>query len=496
MFMSKKIIEHIMKLLMNVLTYFLLLFILIFSSCTGSRDESNQPESPNIVLILADDMGYGDPGSYNSQSKIPTPHIDNLANHGIMFTDAHSPGAWCVPSRYGLLTGRYPGRVKMNWTEQALLDKDQETLATMLKRNGYATACIGKWHLGYDNLNWDNPEEIDTLRGGPDEHGFDYFYGMHASLDIPPYFYIENNIAVQPPTGWVDDNQSEDATTPISGAFWREGRMSPDFSHEEVLPAFTEKAQGFIEQHVAGKTNAPFFLYFPLTAPHTPWLPKSDWEGESEAGEYGDFVMQVDEVVGQIKNTLMEQGIENNTLIIFTSDNGPVWFERDVNKFNHQSTDGLKGMKLDYWEGGSRIPFIASWPGKIPEKQVSDHLLCFTDLMATFAAIVGDTLNGSFDSYNQWAVMTGNQTEGTVRNELIIQDKIYRESNWKYIHGTGLGVLSRKFDPDSIYLDALNNEGELYNLEDDPQEQTNLFHQHQSKADSMKQRMNQILSTK
>lgn len=488
--MNRTNVKSITQINIKITTLSLILVFTLFS-CTKKQPVSH----PNIVFILADDMGYGDPSCYNPESKINTPNIDDLANHGIMFTDAHSPGAWCVPSRYGLLTGRYPGRVQMNWTERALIEDNQETLATLLKRHGYATACIGKWHLGFDNLNWEHPEHMNELQGGPVEHGFDYFFGLHASLDIPPYFYTENNQVVRAPTDSVKDNQSPDPTSEISGAFWRGGKSAPGFKHKDVLDELTAKATQFMRQQQEKSPEQPFFLYFPLTAPHTPWLPSEKYQGKSAAGEYGDFVIQVDDVLGSIMNTLDELQLKENTLVIFTSDNGPVWFEADIRKYGHDSKNGLKGMKIDMWEGGSRIPFIASWPGNIPEGTRSGQLLCFTDMMATFGAIVDDSLNlNEYDSHNFLPVFLNPDLELTVRNELLIQNKIYRDGSWKYIDGSGLGILSKRFDPDSIYLDEMNNEGELYNLDKDVNETNNLFNSEQEKVSEMKKRMEQILN--
>lgn len=422
-------------------------------------------------------MGYGDARCYNPSSKIPTPNIDALAAMGMIFLDAHAPAAWCVPSRYGLMTGTYPARAKMDWKERSLIGSAQETLATLLKRNGYNTACIGKWHLGFDNLNWENPEENVFLSGGPIEKGFDYFFGMHASLDIPPYFYIENNRLVEKATSSVDDNESKGATSAISGAFWRKGASAPNFKHEEVLEMFESKAQSFIDNHIESNTENPFFLYLPLTAPHTPWLPKENYKGKSGAGEYGDFVMQVDQTVGNMLALLKEHGLSENTIVIFSSDNGPVWFERDIEKFEHDSKAGLKGMKIDQWEGGSRIPFIFSWPNRIPKGAKSNQLLCFTDMLATFAALIGDTtLNkNNFDSHDMSPALLNRDYSKPIRRELLVGDKIYRKDNFKLITGSGLGGLSRTYDPDSIYLHEEGNRGELYDVSKDIAESNNLF---------------------
>ena len=465
----------------------------VFSCGRTGPDTSSKP---NIVFILADDMGYGDPQCYNPDSRIPTPNIDRLASDGMMFRDAHSAGAWCVPARYGLMTGQYPGRVQLNWQERSLVQPNQETLATMLKRNGYHTACIGKWHLGFDNINWDEPEKNDTLTGGPVERGFDYFFGMHASLDIPPYFYIENDRLVEKATSMVEDNASADATTAISGAFWRGGACSPGFKHHEVLDVFLDKAKNFVTHHLETKKEEPFFLYFPLTAPHTPWLPKDEFVNKSGAGEYGDFTMQVDHLLGQVRKMLDEKGLTQNTLVVFSTDNGPVWFGEDIDKFGHDAKGGLKGMKVDLWEGGSRVPFIISWPDKVPVGTQSDQLLGFTDMMATFASVVGDKTfdNTGFDSYDLSPALFNESYSTPIRRELVLQEKVFRKDNYKLIMGTGLGILSKRFDNEGIYLSEEKNEGELYDLKNDLQETNNLYQKEPERVQQMKSEFEDIMA--
>ncbi|RMG38031.1 MAG: arylsulfatase, partial [Planctomycetota bacterium] len=246
---------------------------------------------PHVVLILVDDMGYGDPRCFNPQSKIPTPNIDRLAREGIRFTDAHAPGPLCHVSRYGLLTGTYPFRARVGqWAQRPVIEADQETIATLARRAGYATAMVGKWHLGLHEHGYDRP-----LRGGPVDRGFDSFFGIRASTDIPPYFYIRNDRAVQPPTGRIEENHTP-GWSPIQGAFWRAGGIAPDFKHEEVLPRFTDEAIAVIRQHAAGTQSGrqPLFLYLAYPAPHTPWLPDQRFRGSSGAGLYGDFAAMVD----------------------------------------------------------------------------------------------------------------------------------------------------------------------------------------------------------
>ncbi len=455
------------------------LILLFVAACNQKpAQEAEKPQNPNIVIIFADDMGYGDAGCYNPESNIPTPHIDQIAQNGVRFTDAHAPGAWCVPSRYGLLTGQYPARTKLNWKERSLIDETTPTLASLLKENGYYNSMIGKWHLGFDDVDWDNVQANQNMKGGPVERGFDEFFGMHASLDIPPYFYIENGRPVAPPTDSIGDNQSEDATTTISGAFWRGGKMAPGFRHEEVLPTFSQKASNFLEEHQQNRADEPFFLYLALTAPHTPWLPTAEFEGKTQVGEYGDFMAQVDGVVGTVKQKLEALGLDENTLLIFTSDNGPVWFAEDVEKFGHRATGPLRGMKIDLWEGGHRVPFVAQWPGKIPAGTVRDDLFCFTDLMATFAAITNDSLpeNAGQDSYNMLPAFLNETLSQPIRNELVTQDRTVRVGEWKLIQGSPVGVLTKNFG------NAQAEDGALYNLDNDLAETNNLYEENPEKV--------------
>ena len=470
---------------------FLYLCFLLFACSPPDESTEKQVSAadarPNILFILADDMGYGDPQCYNPDSKIHTPNIDRLAAEGVRFTDAHSPGPWCVPSRYGLLTGQYPIRAQLNWQERALIDPQQLTLASMLRRNGYRTACVGKWHLGFDGVDdWATFSSDQVLPGGPVDRGFDTFFGMYASLDIPPYFYIEGNRPVLPPTETVAAHQSEDATTTISGAFWRAGNIAPGFAFEGVLPTFTRKAIAFLDSHQQADSAQPFFLYLPLTAPHTPWVPTEAFEGKSVVGEYGDFTMQVDDVVGQLLQALEANGQLDNTLVIFASDNGPVWFEADVEQYNHRSVANLRGMKVDSWEGGHRIPFVARWPGQIPAGTVRHDLLCFTDMLATMATAVGDSLPEAdrLDSYNLLPAFRNETLAQPIRQELIIGEQVVRQGDWKLIVGGGEGGLHRLYGRGASEAPA-DPPHELYNLRDDLAETNNLYETNTEKAEAL-----------
>jgi len=442
--------------------------LLIGAGCNSSEQE--QPDHPNIIFILADDMGYGDAHCYNPSSMIPTPNIDRLAAEGMRFTNAHSPGSWCVPSRYGLLTGQYPIRRDMSLQkEKSLIDAGQPTIASVLKTHGYYTICIGKWHLGFDNFLNSNFKQ--PLTGGPIDHGFDYFFGMHASLDIPPYFYIENDRAVEPPTDSIKASHSDDWTR-IQGAFWRAGRIAPDFVHEQVLPTFVNKSKELI---AAQRGNQPFLLYLALSGPHTPWLPEKKFTNKSRAGLYGDFVVQIDQVVGEILQELDDLDLAGNTLIFFSSDNGPVWYPQDEKRFKHESNGMLRGMKADLLEGGHRMPFIARWPGKIKPGSVSDEVICFTDMLATFSALVNDTLSGSYthDSYNLLPVLRSEPYPQPLHKETIVMNHVIFQDKWKLIEGSGYGGLHFLFSKEGKPVEKYA--GELYDILSDPGEQHNLY---------------------
>ncbi len=426
---------------------------------------------PNIVFILVDDMGYGDPGCYNPDSKIPTPNIDSLARAGMRFTDAHAPGPLCHMSRYGLLTGRYPFRTDVTpWRERPLIDDDQVTMASILQTQGYQTAMVGKWHLGFQENGYENP-----LPGGPVDRGFDSYFGIRASTDIPPYFYIRDNHAVQPPTNHIAANNS-DGWTPIQGAFWREGGIAPDLALKDVLPRFTDEAIAVIE-----KTNRqkPLMLYLAYPAPHTPWLPAPEFAGKSGAGMYGDFLMMVDAQIGRVLQALDRAGLSEDTLLIFSSDNGPVWYDTDTQRFSHDSTGGLRGMKGDAWESGHRMPFIVRWPGKVAPDTKSAQTICFTDVLATFADVTDKSLpdGAGSDSVSFLPVLLGSQPEATpLRDSLVLYSArhymIVRKGPWKLITGLGSGGFSK---PSEIAPTDDGPEGQLYNLDADPGEAHNLY---------------------
>ncbi len=447
--------------------------------------QHTQQQKPNIVVILADDLGYGDLGVYNSDSKIPTPNMDAIAKQGIRFTDAHTPSAVCTPTRYGLLTGRYAWRSRLKrgvlfGESPALIEQGRMTIQSMLQDKGYTTAGIGKWHLGLGTGIGNNgkTDYSQALNPGPISSGFDYYFGIPASLDMPPYLYFENEQAVEAPTEQV----SRGKLARYGGkGFWREGAIAPEFSHLEVLPTLANKAEAYIVER-GKQPQQPFFLYMPLPSPHTPWVPKAEFIGKSNAGVYGDFVHQSDDVIGRITKALKNNGLADNTLVIVTSDNGSHWKTSDIEEFNHLANANWRGMKADIYEGGHRVPFIASWPKNIPEGSISDENLSLVDLLATFAAIVESDLpdNAAEDSYNQLATLTGNKTQQNIREATVYHAVggmfAIQKGPWKYIQGQTSGGFGSKAQRRKL-LKANPNlpAGQLYNLASDPSESTNLY---------------------
>ena len=446
----------------------------LWTHAIDAREAEKTNQVPNIVIILADDMGYGDPGCNNADSRIPTPNIDSLARAGMRFTDAHAPGPLCHMSRYGLMTGRYPFRTDVSrWPKHPLIDADQMTIASLLKSHGYHTAMVGKWHLGFHENGYENP-----LPGGPVDRGFDTYFGIRASTDIPPYFYIRGNRAVEPPTDTIAASNSQ-GWSPIQGAFWRAGGIAPNLKLENVLPEFTDEAVQVIEKHAHGNDNAPLMLYLAYPAPHTPWLPSKKFKDSSGAGMYGDFTVMVDAMIGRVLQAIDDAKMTDDTLVIFSSDNGPVWFDVDVERFDHDSAGGLRGMKADAWEAGHRMPFLVRWPGHVKPGSVSRQTICFTDLLATFAELVGTELphDAGPDSFSFLPTLLGKQPEETpVRDSLAVVSgngtMTIRSGPWKLITSLGSGGFSK---PRRVKPTPDGPQGQLYNLHNDLAESTNLY---------------------
>lgn len=478
-------------------------YLLIFSlglicSCIQKQNEEKPALPPNIIYILADDLGYGDLKSLNPKSKIPTPNMDRLVAAGVHFTDAHSNSAVCTPTRYGILTGRYAFRSSLKegvlWGYSAsLIEPGRETAGTFLKKNGYQTACIGKWHLGLDwakkdsskaieDIQWnksvsrdynDNVDYTKRVGGGPSDHGFDYSLIIPASLDMDPYCYIRNGQVIKAPTSFTE---GKDQQTEGRGVFWRAGKVSLNFDFYKVLPTFIDTACNYINTHANGQS--PFFMYLPLPSPHTPWLPTKEYEGKSGAGRYGDYVYMVDDMIGKVLKTVKEKGIEENTLIIVTSDNGSDWRPTDIEQWNHRANYIYKGRKADIYEAGHRVPFIARWTGVIPAGLQSNQTMCTTDLMATLSGMLNRPLpDGSAeDSYNLWPAFTGKSVLSPIREATVHHslDGFFsiRKGKWKYTSKLGSGGFT---DPKIITPKDGEAPSTLYDIEKDPREQHNLY---------------------
>ncbi|MBL8208639.1 MAG: arylsulfatase [Blastocatellia bacterium] len=469
-----------------------------------------QSQRPNIVIILADDLGYGDVKSFNPNSKIPTPHLDKLAREGLRFTDAHSPSSVCTPTRYGLLTGRYPWRSRLKAgvlppLGLPLIEAGRLTLPAMLKQQGYATAIVGKWHLGWDWATMDGKPAAITPNGlsnvnfakpvanGPLTRGFDYFYGVDIP-NFPPYVFIENDRTIGTPTEAIPTNNPD---------INRKGPMMKGWDPVKILPAITDRAVRYVEEHA--KASQPFFLYFALTSPHYPVVPTPEFMGKSQAGVYGDFVVQTDAAIDAVMKALQRAGADKNTLVIFTSDNGPevasevkIGAYARIQQSQHASMANWRGVKRDAWEGGHRVPFIARWPGKIPAGKTNRSLIGHSDLMASIAALTGFTLpsDAAPDSFNQLPALLKNKT--TNRGELVYHEHnghlALRQGDWVFIDSStcGDGNKEPEWFRQARGLHHCAGPGALYNLKTDPTQSKNLYNSRSDKAREMKARLDQI----
>ena len=459
------------------------------SSCALASDVNIK--RPNIIYILADDLGIGDVQAFNPVGKITTPNIDQLAAEGMRFTDAHSGSAVCTPTRYGVLTGRYAWRTRLQsgvcWGYSLpLIAEGRLTVASMLQRQGYNTACVGKWHLGlkwalHDPQQvpsddpqhpWDNIDFAKPISVGPNQVGFDYFFGISASLDMHPHVYIENARVTDVPNKIIPRSDGK--------KFWRAGPVGDDFKHVDVLDQLTERAVEFINRQ---NGDRPFFLYFPLTAPHKPIIPTSKFENRSGLNEWGDFVMQVDWTVGQVIQAVDAQGLAANTLFIVTSDNGATPgadFALLGNK-GHDPSHHFRGHKADIFEGGHRVAFVARWPAVIESGTTSDETICHTDLLATAADITGFELpaDAGEDSVSLLPLM--NQTAKSAVREATVHHSVngsfaIRQGKWKLCFCPGSGGWSDPRPP-RARRDALPGV-QLFDLATDIAETSNLQDRH------------------
>jgi len=475
-----------MKLILAVLAAFLV------ASCTSTQPLS---QAPNIIYILADDLGYGDLSCLNKDSKIKTPYLDSMAKEGMYFTDAHSNSSVCTPTRYGVITGRYAWRSRLKkgvlgGASNHLINPDRLTVAGLLQKQGYHTAMIGKWHLGWDftfknskasNGIGFNPktQTIDyskPVNFGPNANGFDYYYAHCGSLDMAPYVYVENGKVTAAPNRVTENKDYK--------GFWRKGPTGSDFEHIDVLPNFINRACKYIDERA--QTKKPFFLYLPLPAPHTPILPIDKFKGKSGTNEYGDFVQQVDWHVHQVLESLKKNGIKDNTIVIFTSDNGcsPRADFEELTEIGHKPSHIYRGHKADIYEGGHRVPFIVHWPAKIKPGTVSNETICLTDLMATAADINDAEVpdNSAEDSVSFLPALLGKGVklrEATVHHSINGSFAI-RKDNWKLILCPGSGGWSSPRPKEAFGGDLPLIQ--LFDLAKDPAEQKNLYKQNPAKV--------------
>jgi arylsulfatase A-like enzyme len=436
-------------------------------------------ERPNIIFIFADDMGVGDVS--HTTGLAPTPHLDRLAAEGMRFTDAHTSSAVCTPSRYSALTGRYNWRTRLTAHvfsdphKAPLIEPGEPTVASLLKDNGYHTACIGKWHLGIQwqlKENYNSTKERNSRFGWdidfskpalitPTSHGFDSFYGIAASLDMPPYLFIDNEKAV--------------VTELVAKKGGRSGPMDAEFHFDGVLQRLAEKSVAYIDERANEKK--PFFLYLPLTSPHTPIVPSSAWKGKSGLGKYGDFLMETDWVVGEVLAALDKHGLADNTLVLFSTDNGcsPAANIPNLVKQGHRPSGDYRGNKADIYDGGHRVPFIVRWPAQVKPGSVTDRLTCLTDFTRTCSDILGVELadNAGVDSVSFLPTLKDpSKTERTaVVHHSINGSFAIRQGDWKLVLCKGSGGWSAP-KPGDAPADA--PAVQLFNLAEDIGETNNL----------------------
>lgn len=485
----------------------------VFFACAFPSDlaiAKTEGRRPNVIIILCDDLGWGDVRCFNPDGKIPTPTFDRIAAEGTKFTDAHSSSAVCTPSRYSLLTGRYNWRSSLqagvlNGTSPSLIETGRDTLASFMKRAGFRTACIGKWHLG---LNWAARDDktakakglaVDytlPFSNGPTSLGFDTFFGISASLDMPPYVYLSQDRTTALPTEtrdfpWIAPGNTSKRT--------RTGPAAPKFEAADVLADFTKHAIDFIREAAPeSKKGCPFFLYLPLASPHTPILPLNEWQGRSRLNSYGDFVMQTDAAIGQILAALDESGQRNDTLLIVTSDNGcsPAAEMTQMIELGHKPCADWRGAKADIYEGGHRVPFIVSWPGHVKSGATSRTLIGLQDCFATIAEILGEHYSdrAAEDSVSFLPALMGKSaaTRDNLVHHSINGSFAIRQGDWKLVLCPGSGGWSfpRPDQDDTSSMPRM----QLFDLASDPQEKRNLQASHPQRIAEMTTLLERIVS--
>lgn len=491
------------------------LWVIAFIAIAGYAKAVPPKALPNIVVILADDLGYGDVSSYNpTRGKIPTPQIDRIASGGMRFLDAHSASGCCSPTRYSLLTGRYHWRTRLQggivgvW-EKPLIAKERLTIAGLAKQHGYATACVGKWHLGWD---WSiseqerqslknfggqaggggkvkteaTKEQVEvwkeifsrTIQGGPTSRGFDTYFGTDVP-NWPPYCFIENDRCVGIPSVLLPASALKKNQASLQGP------ALPQWELDAILPALADRACSVIKQQA--QTQKPFLLYLPLTSPHTPIAVSKEWQGKSSIEHpYADFVMQTDAVVGRILDAIEEAKVADNTMVIFTSDNGCASYigVKELEAKGHFPSGPLHGYKADAWEGGHRVPFIVRWPNNVAPNTTCQQTICSVDLMATIAEVLGVKLpdDAGEDSVSLLPLLRG---EDRPIHEAVVHQSCpgvlaIRSGPWKLIFGPGTGKVD-------------NSKRLLYNLADDLGESKDLSMEHPEKVNELTNLMRRLI---
>ncbi len=496
------------RLIITLVCCFMLMSI-IESAELSAADQSPRP---NVVIILADDMGLGDVTALNRQSRIPTPHLDKLARQGLVFTDAHAAGSYCVPSRYGLLTGRYMWRTRLgsggNLANFAgtLIEPGRKTVANLMQDAGYQTGLVGKWHQGLDwklhdesereqirvDPNYQNFKNIDFAAPaikGPKDFGFAYSFGTAGSAEMNPAAWIENNRVTVIPTLTTEQAKK------IHGEwFGRDDNIIAEgYTMDRLVPTLSNKACEFVETAVRSKPDQPFFLYYAMTTPHNPIVPNQEFVGKSKAGTYGDFVVELDHHVGRLLSKLDELGIADNTLLFFTSDNGPVdrtrgysqrWVRGDTQIYGHDSTGDCSGWKGGLEEGAHRVPFIVRWPAIIKPGEECATTIVFNDVLPTLAEMMNVKLdsNTAEDGVSFYPALTGASRPVSFHKALI-----HNHHNGTFAVRQGAFKLIIK-GPKTVeeVLDArVPVKYQLYDLDKDIAESTDVSAKHPEKVKQM-----------
>jgi len=509
---------------MKNLRHWFLLLIFVFGFLFSSDRAGGNEKLPNVLIIYADDLGYGDVSCYNDQSKVKTRFIDQLASEGMRFTDAHSAATVCTPSRYSLLTGRYAfrlpnhGRVFAGIGGPNLIDPDRISMAQMLKDSGYATACFGKWHIGmtfYDEdgkpINKGGLEPVTRIdysrkiTGSPIHRGFDHFFGTPACPTTDWFYaFVDGDSVPNPPKKLLD--KSNLPKHPYSRDN-RRGWIADDFDLETVDLVFLEKSQRFLREHVRKTPDKPFFLFHSMQAVHLPSFPAKQFQGKTKAGPHGDFIFEMDHIVGQLLGTLDELEVAENTIVIFTSDNGPEVLSVCHMRADHDH-DGSRpwrGMKRDTWEAGHRVPMVVRWPGRIKANSTSNQLMCQTDLMATLANIVDYKMPNDCgeDSFDFSPVFLGKKADKDPIRENIIHQGFagdrklgIRMGSWKLLNHRGSGgnnyARSAQLKPYILPDNAPDAPYQLFDLENDPGETENLYEKHPEVAQRLLNRLESL----